>query len=81
MPDSIPIVDLKAAHAELQTELEAAALQALRSARYILGPQVRAFEAEFAAWLGLPAGSAVGVASGTDALLLALRGLRLGARR
>ena len=73
MPDSIPIVDLKAAHAELQTELEAAALEVLRSGWYILGPQVRAFEEEFAAWLGLPAGSAVGVASGTDALLLALR--------
>ena len=73
MPDSIPIIDLKAAHAELQTELEAAALEVLRSGWYILGPQVRAFEEEFAAWLGLPAGSAVGVASGTDALLLALR--------
>ncbi len=73
MPDSIPIADLKAAHAELQTELEAAALDVLRSGWYILGPQVRAFEEEFATWLGLPAGSAVGVASGTDALLLALR--------
>ena len=73
MPDSIPIIDLKAAHAELQTELEAAALEVLRSGWYILGPQVRAFEEEFAAWLGLPAGSAVGVASGTYALLLALR--------
>ncbi len=73
MPDSIPIIDLKAAHAELQTELEAAALEVLRSGWYILGPQVRAFEEEFAAWLGLPAGSAVGVASGTDALVLALR--------
>ena len=73
MTDTIPIVDLKAAHAELQTELEAAALEVLRSGWYILGPQVRAFEEEFAAWLGLPAGSAVGVASGTDALLLALR--------
>ena len=42
MPDSIPIIDLKAAHAELQTELEAAALEVLRSGWYILGPQVRA---------------------------------------
>ena len=71
MPNSIPFVNLKLAHAELQTELEAAALRVLRSGWYILGPQVSAFEEEFAAWLGLPAGSAVGVASGTDALLLA----------
>ena len=39
--------------------------------RYILGPEVSAFEAEFAAYLGLE--HAVGVASGTDAVLLALR--------
>jgi dTDP-4-amino-4,6-dideoxygalactose transaminase len=66
----IPFVDLKASYLELQPELDRAALGVLRSGWYVLGPQVRTFEAEFAAWLGLP--DAAGVASGTDALLLAL---------
>lgn len=70
MDAKIPLVDLQAAYLELQGELEAAALEVLRSGWYVLGPQVRAFEEEFAAWLGLP--DAAGVASGTDALLLAL---------
>ena len=67
---TIPFVDLKASYLEIQSELDAAALEVLRSGWYVLGPQVRAFEEEFAAWLGLP--DAAGVASGTDALLLAL---------
>lgn len=67
---TIPFVDLQAAYRELQEELDAAALEVLRSGWYVLGPQVSAFEQEFAAWLGLP--DAAGVASGTDALLLAL---------
>lgn len=78
MQTHVPIVDLRAAHAELQAELEAAALDVLRSGWYVLGPQVDAFEAEFAAWLGLPSGSAAGVASGTDALVLALRACDVG---
>jgi len=69
----IPFNDLKAQHATLAADLEAAALRVLRSGWYILGPEVAAFEAEFAAWLGLPGPShAVGVNSGTDALHLAL---------
>ncbi len=70
MDMQIPFIDLRASYLELQDELDAAALEVLRSGWYVLGPQVRAFEEEFAAWLGLPA--AAGVASGTDALLLAL---------
>jgi dTDP-4-amino-4,6-dideoxygalactose transaminase len=73
---SIPFIDLKAAYIELQDELDGAALEALRSGWYVLGPQVRAFEEEFATWLGLA--GAVGVASGTDALLLALRACQVG---
>jgi dTDP-4-amino-4,6-dideoxygalactose transaminase len=73
---SIPFIDLKAAYVELQDELDSAALEVLRSGWYVLGPQVRAFEEEFAAWLGLP--DAAGVASGTDALLLALRACQVG---
>jgi dTDP-4-amino-4,6-dideoxygalactose transaminase len=48
----------------------------LESGRYILGPEVRAFEDEFAAYLG--AGHCVGVANGTDALAIALRALGVG---
>jgi dTDP-4-amino-4,6-dideoxygalactose transaminase len=73
---TIPFVDLKASYLELQDELDSAALEVLRSGWYVLGPQVRAFEEEFAAWLGLP--DAAGVASGTDALLLALRACQVG---
>ncbi|HSN74645.1 MAG TPA: DegT/DnrJ/EryC1/StrS family aminotransferase [Anaerolineae bacterium] len=73
---TIPFVDLKASYLELQDELDSAALEVLRSGWYVLGPQVRAFEEEFAAWLGLP--DAAGVASGTDALLLALRACHVG---
>jgi dTDP-4-amino-4,6-dideoxygalactose transaminase len=73
---TIPFIDLKAAYGELQAELDAAALKVLGSGWYVLGPQVQAFEEEFAAWLGLP--GAVGVASGTDALLLALRACQVG---
>jgi dTDP-4-amino-4,6-dideoxygalactose transaminase len=72
----IPLVDLRAAYVEQRDELDSAALEVLRSGWYVLGPQVRAFEEEFAAWLGLP--DAVGVASGTDALLLALLACQIG---
>lgn len=73
---AIPFVDLKATYLEVQDELDAAALEVLRSGWYVLGPQVHAFEEEFAAWLGVP--DAAGVASGTDALLLALLACGIG---
>lgn len=57
-------------------EIEAAIRQALESGSYILGPAVAAFEAELARFLG--GGEAVGVASGTDALVLALRAAGIG---
>ena len=59
-----------------QAEIDAALRRALDSGWYILGPEVRAFEAEFASYLGLREG--VGVASGTDAVELALRALGVG---
>ncbi|MFZ2487916.1 MAG: DegT/DnrJ/EryC1/StrS family aminotransferase [Anaerolineae bacterium] len=70
MTERIPFNDLQAGYAEQAQALDAAALAVLRSGWYVLGPQVRAFEEEFAAWLGVA--GAAGVASGTDALLLAL---------
>jgi len=76
MTMQISFVDLQAAYLEQQEELDRATLEVLRSGWYVLGPQVRAFEEEFAAWLGLP--DAAGVASGTDALLLALLACGIG---
>lgn len=67
----IPFNDLKPLHTLLADELNAAALRALNSGWYILGPELAAFEAEFAAYHGV--GHAVGVANGTDAIELALR--------
>jgi len=66
----IPMVDLKIQYQSLKSEIEAGILQALEAAQFILGPNVAAFEQEAAAYLG--AAHAVGVASGTDALHLAL---------
>src|SRR6266498_177391 len=72
----IPLVDLRAAHARLRTELDAAVARVVEQGRFIMGPEVAAFEAEFAAFCG--ARRAVGVASGTAALHLALRALGVG---
>lgn len=73
----IPFLDLGAAYRELKTEIDAAIHRVLNSGWYILGPEVDAFEAEWAAWCG--ADHAVGVANGLDALILALRALDIGA--
>lgn len=59
-----------------QKEYEEATLRALRSGWYILGPELTAFENEFAEYMG--AKYCVGVNSGTDALILALRALEIG---
>jgi dTDP-4-amino-4,6-dideoxygalactose transaminase len=69
-------MDIKGQYAELQDRIEAAVLEVLRSGRVILGPQVKAFEEEAAAYIGMP--GAVGVANGTDGLTLALRALGIG---
>ncbi len=68
---SIPLVDLQADYALWRDEIDAAMARLLRSGWYILGQEVSQFETEFAAFCGVE--HAVGVASGTDALLLALR--------
>ncbi len=64
------MIDLAPQYAALCGELESAALEVMRGGNYVLGPNVEAFEREAAAWLGTR--HAVGVASGTDALHLAL---------
>ncbi len=74
--ETIPFVDLKAAYRRLQPEIDAAVATVLESGWYILGAEVAAFEEAFARYLGLP--HVVGVASGTDAVLLALRACGIG---
>ena len=67
----IPMVDLKRQYHNLKKEIDAAVSDVLEETRFILGPNVSALEEEIAAYHDLP--YAVGVANGTDALLLALR--------
>ena len=74
---TIPHVDVKAQYAPLLDELKERLAAVLDSGRFILGPEVRAFEEEAAAYLG--AADAVGVANGTDALVLVLEALGVGA--
>lgn len=62
---------------QFQTEFEARALEVLRSGWYVLGKQVSAFEEEFATYIGTQ--YCVGVGSGLDALILAVRALGIGA--
>ena len=72
----IPFLDLGAAYRELRPEIDAAVSRVLQSGRYILGPEVEAFEAEWATYC--EADYAVGLANGLDALVLALRALDIG---
>jgi dTDP-4-amino-4,6-dideoxygalactose transaminase len=73
---TIPFLDLGAAYHELKTEIDAAIHRVLDSGWYILGPEVEAFEAEWAAFC--ESDHAVGLANGLDALVLALRALDVG---
>lgn len=66
----------KAQYQAYRTEIDAAIARVLDSGSYIMGAEVSAFEDELAAYVGL--GHAVGVASGTDALTLALMALDIG---
>jgi dTDP-4-amino-4,6-dideoxygalactose transaminase len=72
----IPQFDLTRQYAVLEPEVEAALRRVLRSGRFILGPEGRAFEEACQATLGVA--HAVGVASGSDALRLVLRALGVG---
>ncbi|MCK4536072.1 MAG: DegT/DnrJ/EryC1/StrS family aminotransferase, partial [Desulfuromonadales bacterium] len=72
----IPMVDLKIQYRQLQAEIDEAVRNVLESAYFIMGPQGTSFEEEIAAYLGVK--HAIGVASGTDALHLALRATGLG---
>ena len=67
---NIPMVDLKGQYLALKDEIDGALLDALQATQFILGPNVQAFEQEAADYLGVK--NAIGVATGTDALHLAL---------
>ena len=69
----IPLVDVKAQYAPFIPELQQRFAEVLESGRFIFGPEVEAFEREAAAYLGVP--HAVGVANGTDALVLSLEAM------
>jgi dTDP-4-amino-4,6-dideoxygalactose transaminase len=72
----VPLLDLRAQYASIRDEIRAAIDRVCESQQFILGPEVEAFEREAAAFLG--ARHAVGVSSGTDALLAALWALGVG---
>src|SRR3712207_415694 len=73
----VPLFDTQTALRPLRAELLAAVERVVDGGRFILGPEVEAFEREFADWLGAP--HAVGVANGTEAITIALRALGVGA--
>jgi dTDP-4-amino-4,6-dideoxygalactose transaminase len=73
----VPFVDLKAQYGSLRSDVVKAMWDVLEGMDLMLGPNVRAFEAEFAAYCQVQ--HAIGVASGTDALMLALRACGIGA--
>ena len=72
----IPVADPRAQYLHRQTEIDAALARVLHSGRYVLGREVEAFEHDFAAYLGVT--DVVALASGTDALRLALLAADIG---
>jgi len=74
--EPIPALDLKAQYASIREEIRAAVDGVLEGQHFILGPEVKALEQEIALYVGAQFG--VGLASGTDALILALRACDIG---
>lgn len=74
--DRIPILDLKQQYQQLKLEIDQAIAQVLESGQFILGPEVKQFETEVAEYLGVK--YAIGVNSGTDALMIGMRSLGIG---
>src|SRR3954463_6317947 len=72
----VPLFDPTSPQAPLRADIRAAVHRVLDNGQFILGPEVKAFETEFAAYLG--AGHAIGVANGTEAITVALRALGVG---
>ena len=76
MPRVIPLFDPRTPLHPLRDDLRAAIEGVVDGGQFILGPEVAAFEREFAAWVNV--GHAVGVANGTEAITIALRALGVG---
>lgn len=72
----VPLLDLQAQYRTIKEKVHTAVDQVLESQRFVLGEQVSSLEKEIAQYCGVP--YAVGVASGTDALLLSLKALGVG---
>lgn len=72
---AVPLLDINRQHSKIKEELKQVFSEALDTSRFIKGPEMEAFEKEFAAYSGVK--EAVGCASGTDALILALQALGL----
>lgn len=72
----IPLIDLVGQYHSIKEEMDQAVLAVLEAGQFVLGPNVKALEQEMAAYLGIK--HAVGVASGTDALIIALRAVGVG---
>jgi dTDP-4-amino-4,6-dideoxygalactose transaminase len=72
----VPILDLKPEYESLKGDLQKAINRVVESGQFIMGPDVKAFEAEVAQYLGVK--HAIGVNSGTDALFIGLRALGIG---
>lgn len=68
---TIPMIDLQQQYAAIKAQLDERLINCLGSAHFILGPEVKALEKEIATYLGCE--HSIGLASGTDALILALR--------
>jgi dTDP-4-amino-4,6-dideoxygalactose transaminase len=73
---NVPFLDLKRQYASIKEELDQAVFGVLSHTGFIMGPEVKTFEQKTAEYCGIK--SAVGVASGTDALLLSLRACGVG---
>ena len=72
----VPPVDLKAQNAKIKDEVNAAIMEVVRDSMFVLGPAVETFELNIAEYLEVR--HAIGVSSGTDALLLSLMALGVG---
>lgn len=72
----IPILDLKPQYASIKTDIHTALDRVLESGAFIMGPEVKQFEQEVAAYLGVQ--HAIGVNSGTDALVIGLKASGIG---